>query len=194
MNIEHYTDFEIVNAILNRNAPVTVEFMYRKCYPLFKALYDNYETDCGEVKEFIHEIYAFLLTPSKESKICPLMTYRSEGSLYSWMKLVGRTYCYARFRKKEKIQIELIDLSDIYASYQPSVDFDMSTINKMDIEKLLTLMPNKRYSRLIGLKYVKSFTHEETAQALGMTMTNYYNKHKLAKEQFIKIYKKEFGK
>ena len=63
-------------------------------------------------------------------------------------------------------------------------------MDTVDIEKLLTLMPNKRYSRLIELNYVKSFTHEETAQALGMTMANYYNKHKLAKEQFIKIYTK----
>lgn len=187
MYIDNYTDNEIVNAILNRNAPVTVEFLYRKCYPLFKALYDNYETDCGEVKEFIHEIYVFLLTPGKESKICPLMTYRSEGSLYSWLKLVGRTYCYAKFRKKEKIQVELIDISDIFVTSQPSVDFDMSVINKMDIEKLLLLMPNKRYRRLIELKYIKSFSHEETAQVLGLTMANYYNKHKLAKEQFIKI-------
>ena len=187
MYIDNYTDNEIVNAILNRNTPVTVEFLYRKCYPLFKALYDNYETDCGEVKEFIHEIYVFLLTPGKESKICPLMTYRSEGSLYSWMKLVGRTYCYTKFRKKEKIQVELIDISDIFASSQPSVDFDMSMINKMDIEKLLLLMPNKRYRRLIELKYIKSFSHEETAKVLGLTMANYYNKHKLAKEQFIKI-------
>lgn len=70
----------------------------------------------------------------------------------------------------------------------------MSTINKMDIERLLQLMPNKRYSQLIRLRYMKSFTHEETAKALGMTMANYYNKHKLAKEQFVKIYNMEFRK
>lgn len=182
----------IANAILNRDSAVTVEFLYRKCYPLFKALFDNYETDCSDVKEFIHEIYAFLLTPGRDSNICPLSTYRSEGSLFSWMKLVGRSYCYARFRKKEKLRVELIDISDIYDAYQPSLNFDMSSLDKMDVERLLQMMPNKRYSQLIKLRYIFSYSNDETAQYLGITMPNYYNKHKLAKEQFIRIYNKEF--
>lgn len=182
----------IANAILNRDSAVTVEFLYRKCYPLFKALFDNYETDCSDVKEFIHEIYAFLLTPGRDSNICPLSTYRSEGSLFSWMKLVGRSYCYARFRKKEKQRVELIDISDIYDAYQPSLNFDMSSLDKMDVERLLQMMPNKRYSQLLKLRYIFSYSNDETAQYLGITMPNYYNKHKLAKEQFIRIYNKEF--
>ena len=34
-------------------------------------------------------------------------------------------------------------------------------------------------------------SNEETAEALGMTMANYYNKHKLAKEQYAKACRKE---
>ena len=192
MNLSTYSDMAIANAILNRDSAVTVEFLYRKCYPLFKALFDNYETDCSDVKEFIHEIYAFLLTPGRDSNICPLSAYRSEGSLFSWMKLVGRSYCYARFRKKEKLRVELIDISDIYDAYQPSLNFDMSSLDKMDVERLLQMMPNKRYSQLIKLRYIFSYSNDETAQYLGITMPNYYNKHKLAKEQFIRIYNKEF--
>ena len=192
MNLSTYSDMAIANATLNRDSAVTVEFLYRKCYPLFKALFDNYETDCSDVKEFIHEIYAFLLTPGRDSNICPLSTYRSEGSLFSWMKLVGRSYCYARFRKKEKLRVELIDISDIYDAYQPSLNFDMSSLDKMDVERLLQMMPNKRYSQLIKLRYIFSYSNDETAQYLGITMPNYYNKHKLAKEQFIRIYNKEF--
>jgi len=194
MDLSKYSDCEIVEAILRRDSVLTVEFLYRRCYPLFKTLYDNYCTGCLDVVEFIHEIYVFLLTPGIESKVCPLATFRSEGSLFSWLKLVGLSYCYSKFRKKERIKVETIDLSDIYDGSLPSLSFDMSAINKMDIERLLQLMPNKRYSQLIRLRYMRSFTHEETAKALGMTMANYYNKHKLAKEQFVKIYNKEFRK
>ena len=52
-------------------------------------------------------------------------------------------------------------------------------------------MPNKRYAELIRLKYLELKTNEETAIALGMTMDNYYNKHKLAKEQYERIFRKE---
>ena len=53
------------------------------------------------------------------------------------------------------------------------------------------MMPNLRYRNLIELRYVKEKTNEETADILGMTMDNYYNKHKLAKAQFCNILRKE---
>ena len=60
-----------------------------------------------------------------------------------------------------------------------------------DVETILRLMPNRRYSMLIRLRYLEERTNEETAQLLGMNMNTFYNKHKLAKEQFIKTLKKE---
>ena len=52
-------------------------------------------------------------------------------------------------------------------------------------------MPNKRYRNIIRLRYLEQKTNEETAEALGMTMDNYYNKHKLAKAQYEKVCRKE---
>lgn len=39
--------------------------------------------------------------------------------------------------------------------------------------------------------YLEHKTLEETAEALDMAMSNFYNKHKLAKEQYIRIWRKE---
>ena len=63
----------------------------------------------------------------------------------------------------------------------------------MDVETLLNRMTNKRYREIIRLRYVEGMDNEETAEALCMTMANFYNKHKLAKEQFISILGKETG-
>ena len=52
-------------------------------------------------------------------------------------------------------------------------------------------MPNRRYSQLIRLRHVELRTDKETAEALGMSMDNYYNKHRLAKEMFEKTLRKE---
>lgn len=46
MELNHYTDQKIVQAILRRDTFITKEYLYRKCYPLFKAVYDKYYTDC----------------------------------------------------------------------------------------------------------------------------------------------------
>jgi DNA-directed RNA polymerase specialized sigma subunit len=72
-----------------------------------------------------------------------------------------------------------------------SLDVDFNSIYSDDVKKILEMMPNERYRRLIELRYVKEKTNEETAMALEMTMDNYYNKHKLAKAQFCNILRKE---
>ena len=52
-------------------------------------------------------------------------------------------------------------------------------------------MPNRRYSTLIRLRYLEGHTNKETAHMLGMNLNTFYNKHKLAKEQFKRILRME---
>ena len=72
-----------------------------------------------------------------------------------------------------------------------SINMDFSSIDRADVERILCLMPNIRYRNLIRMRYLEQKSNEETAEALGMSMDNYYNKHKLAKEQYIRIWRKE---
>ena len=72
-----------------------------------------------------------------------------------------------------------------------SIEIDFSNLNYQDALVILKQMPNRRYSDLIRLRYLEQKTNEETAEVLGMTMDNYYNKHKLAKEQYVHIFRKE---
>jgi len=61
MELYRYTDQEIVQAILRRDTFITKDYLYRKCYPLFKAIYDKYYTDCENPIELINEIYVYIL-------------------------------------------------------------------------------------------------------------------------------------
>lgn len=83
------------------------------------------------------------------------------------------------------------DKSDKNDEIYGSLQIDFTNLNRQDALIILKQMPNKRYSELIRLRYLEFRTNEETAKALGMTMSNYYNKHKLAKEQYEQIYRKE---
>lgn len=83
---------------------------------------------------------------------------------------------------------ESTDRTDsIYGSY----DIDFDSLNRQDALAILGLMPNKRYREIITMRYLEQKTNEETAEALGMTMDNYYNKHRLAKEQYERVWRKE---
>ena len=191
-----YNDHDIVEALLRRDESITRDFFYRKCYPLFKSIFDNYQTDCSSCMEFISEIYVHILTPNRETGLCKLDNFRFQSTLFTWLKTVCLFYCYKRFERVNKTQTERF--SDKFEEGGVRIDTVSGSINTdnlsmaiYDIEVILRLMPNKRYSQLIRLRYLDGHTNEETAALLGMNMNTFYNKHKLAKEQYIKILNKE---
>ena len=191
----------IVNAILLRDQKITQQYLYIKCYPLFKSVFDNYYTDCLSCMEFINEIYIHLLTP-KDTGLCKLQTFQFGSTLTTWLKTVAVYYCYEHYRRKQKISfVEEKKETDSYQGdrfnqYAASMYVEDSIMSKDDLEAILSLMPNKRYSMIIRLRYLEGMTNEETASALQMSMDNFYNKHMRAKKQFNEIINKEgrYGK
>lgn len=190
-------DREVVEAILRRDPKVTQQFLYIKCYPLFKSIYDNYYTDCQSCVEFINEIYLHLITPNSSTHLCKLQLFQFASTLITWLKTVAVYYCYEHFRRKSKIQFveeksENKDyVIDRFSQYASSISEEGGSMASHDLEAILEMMPNKRYSRLIRLLYVEGFTKEETAAELELSMANFYNLHLRAKNQFNEIIKKE---
>lgn len=194
-------DLLIRDALLRHDGKVTRAFFYQQCYPLFQSIYDHYYTDCVSVKEFIDEIYVLALAPSKTTGKCQLENYRGESSLTCWLKTVSLYYCYNKYEQKERMPVyepmsmgtdekdeESADRTEVIYG---SNDIDFDNLNREDALTILSLMPNQRYRNIITMRYLEQRTNEETAEALGMTMDNYYNKHKLAKEQYERVWRKE---
>ena len=157
--MEKNTDRTIVEAILQRDPRITIDFFYRRCYPLFKAVYDNYYKDCSSCIEFINDIYIHIMTPDRESGICKLQKFRFESTFFTWLKTVCVFYCYKRYTKKSQMETDRI--SDFFEDegVRLPVSFDSynmeDSLQKDDVETILQLMPNRRYSMLIRLKYIK---------------------------------------
>lgn len=187
-------DLQIAKSLIVRDEMVTRKYFYQQCYPLFKSIFDNYYTDCANVKEFIDEMYIIVLAPSKLTGKCQMENFRGESTLTSWLKTACLFYCYKQFEikgkmpKKERLPLSNADddddAGDRADSIYGSLEIDFSNINRQDAQVIIKQMPNKRYGELIRLRYLELMTNEETAKALGMSMENYYNKHKLAKAQY----------
>lgn len=199
----YHEDLQIAKALIKRDNLLTRKYFYQQCYPLFKSIFDSYYTDCTNCKEFIDEIYIVVLVPSKITGKCQMENFRGESTLASWIKTACLYYCYKKYAIKEKMpKYERLpnanvrdngDDGDRDDAIYGSIKIDFSNLNRQDALIILKHMPNKRYSELIRLRYLELKTNEETAKALGMTMDNYYNKHKLAKEQYERIFRKEVG-
>lgn len=194
-------DLQIAKSLIVRDDMVTRKYFYQQCYPLFKSIFDNYYTDCANVKEFIDEMYIIVLAPSKLTGKCQMENFRGESTLTSWLKTACLFYCYKQFEikgkmpRKKRFPLSNVDddddAGDRADSIYGSLELDFSNINRQDAQAIIKQMPNKRYGELIRLRYLELMTNEETAKALGMSMENYYNKHKLAKAQYERIFRKE---
>ena len=199
--IRIYTeDLKIAQALIRHDERVTRQFFYRQCYPLFKSIYDNYYTDCAAVKEFIDEIYIVVLAPSKTTGKCQMENFKGESTLMSWVKSACLYYCYNKFKRKKRIPlIESLpnpnevkfDDPDRFIDLGGSSELDFGNMNREDVETILNLMPNSRYSQSIRMRYLDMKSNEETAKSLGVNMDNYYNIHKRAKLQYERVCRKE---
>lgn len=191
MKTDHHTDREIAHAILNRDTDITKEFLYGKCYPLFKSIYDRYYTDCESPVELINEIYVYILMPHKDTHRSKLQDFRFRCTLTMWLKIVTENYCRQLFAKRMEKDGDGGSAGDRFDPDGDSILTDTHKLDMDDVQKILDMMPNQRYRKLIEYRYVDDRTNEETAMLLGMSMGNYYNKHKLAKEQYREILRKE---
>lgn len=191
MIIDQYTDIEIVAAILRRDTAVTKEFLYRKCYPLFCAVYNKYYTDCENPIELINEIYVYILTPKRDTGKCKLSDFGFRCTLTMWLKIVTEHYCHQLFAKRVDTSENVSVDSDRNKGESYSLELDFNTLNMEDVKRILNTMPNERYRRLIEYRYLDEKSNEETAMLLALSMTNYYNVHLRAKVQFCSILRKE---
>lgn len=191
MIIDQYTDKEIVAAILKRDTYVTKEFLYKKCYPLFSAVYNKYYTDCENPVELINEIYVYILTPKKVTGRCKLADFGFRCTLTMWLKIVTEHFCQQLFARKVEIleNISVDDDRNLFEIY--SLELDFNTLNMEDVRRILNMISNERYRRLIEYRYLEEKSNEETAMLLSLTMANYYNVHLRAKAQFCSALKKE---
>lgn len=192
-------DILIAKALIARDNIVTKKYLYIQCYHLFKSIFERYYTDCATCKDFIDEMYLVVLSPSKTTGKCQMENFKGESTLAKWLKTACLFYCYAKFEKKLPT-VDIVkfngddadsDANDRFIDKRNSINIDFSSINRTDVERILCLMPNIRYRNLIRMRYLEQKSNEETAEALGMSMDNYYNKHKLAKEQYIRVWRKE---
>ena len=191
MMVDSLTDQEIVKAILCRDTEITKEFLYWKCYPLFASIHAKYYTDCDTPVELINEIYVFILLPHKDTHRSKLQDFGFRCSLTMWLKIITENYCRQLFSKRMEIDHDSDVNSDRNILQEESLSQSTQNFNMADVYKILSMMPNQRYAKLIEYRYIEEKSNEETAVLLGMNMANYYNCHKRAKEQYCAILRKE---
>lgn len=137
MGLEQYSDRQIVKAILDRDASVTKEFLYRRCYPLFKAVYDKYYTDCDSCFELINEIYVYIMIPQRKTGVSKIASFGFKCTLTLWLKIVVENYCHQLYARRIEVNLDSDVSSDRIIPDDESLTVNTRNIDMEDLHKIL---------------------------------------------------------
>lgn len=181
------TDFQIVEALIARDVEVTQQFFFRSCRPLFLSIMRSvfsYEVDYDE---FVNEFYLYLM----ENDAYRLRQFQGRSTIYQWMKVVAIRYFIAkRDRVIDNSSQEALTSS---AMRKILVDRAETMTAKIDVENLLSLMPNRRYAYVIRRLILQEVEPKTVAEELRISVDNLYNIKKRAIAALAEIALKEVG-
>lgn len=182
------TDQQIITALIERDERVTRQFFFKDCRPLFVSIIRkvfSYEVDYDE---FVNEFYLYLM----ENDAYRLRQFEGRSSIYQWLKTVAIRYFIAKRDRMIDMQPQepLLEQSD---SDEACCD-SRNTGAKMDIERLLSLMTNRRQVYVIRKLILEDIEPQKLAAEIHVTVDNLYNIKKRAITALTEIALKEIGK
>ena len=182
------SDKQLINALIARDERVTRLFFFGSCRPLFLSIIRNifsYEVDYDE---FVNEFYLYLM----ENDAYRLRQFEGRSSIYQWMKVIAIRYFIAKRDRMIDMQSEEPLLESV--KQKETVDTVTSTQAKIDIERLLSIMPNRRYVYVIRRLVLHDADPNVVAKELMVNVDNLYNIKKRAIAALTESALKEFEK
>lgn len=172
------TDQEIIQGLIARDNEVTGDFFFRRCRPLFcriiRKVFD-YEVDYDE---FVNELYVYLMVDDAAR----LRSFQYRSSVYQWLKVLAIRF----FIKKRDGLIDDTTREFSYNSSQLLAD-ERDDSAQGDMQRLLDMMPNKRYAYVIRRLVLEGWESEKLAQEMNIETGNLYNIKRRAMAQLTHV-------
>ena len=181
------TDREIIQGLIARDNMVTEQFFYVRCRPLLTSVMRLVFGRPVEYDEMVSELYDYLMTDDCSK----LRRFQYRSSIYQWMKVVATRF----FIRHRNNVIENTSGELPYEREADSATADTADAvgDRIDVARLLQLMPNRRYADVIQNLVLDDIEPEQYAQQIGVTVDNLYNIKKRAMTALTRIALKYYG-
>lgn len=155
---------------------------YKELKPLLCTIQYSLFKGTVDYNELVNDLYIHL---SRENWAA-LDSYRGDNQarLSSWISRVAWHYFMNSYRRLSRV---LSDEDGVLESMKPYAVISDDDI-RMDIEKVLKLMPNRRYAEVLKLNLYYGYPAEDIAVLMNTTVSNVYNIKHRAVMQFISIF------
>ena len=183
------TDQEIIQGLIERDNRVTEEFFFVRCRPLFLSIICkvfNYEV---EYDELVNELYIYMM----EDDAKKLRDFEYRSTIYQWFKTVAIHFF---LKKRDELIGKGGEESPYKGESEPATD-DKANSARNDLQRLFSLMPNKRYVYVIQRLMIDDWEPEKLANEMGTNVDNLYNIKRRAMGQLTHVALndiKEYGK
>ena len=171
------TDREIIQGLIDHDERMTQDFFFKKCRPLFTTIIQyvfDYEV---EYDEFVNELYLYLMDNDAQK----LRSFGFRSSVFQWLKTTAIRF----FIKKRNRLID--NNSHELPSYDHPADGNSDKDAEDDLERLFSLMPNKRYVMVIRRLILDDVKPEILAKEMGTNTANLYNIRRRAIAQLARV-------
>lgn len=168
------SDKQIIASLIARDERVTEQFFFKDCRALFMSIICNVLQEEVNYDELISELYLHLM----ENDARRLRQFEGRSSIYQWIKTVAIRF----FIEKREKMIENSSQEHLLeqAAITETIDCESRWSARMDVQRLLALMGNKRYAYVINRLVLEEATPQTVAEELDITVDNLYNIKKRA--------------
>ena len=173
------TDREIFQGLIARDNRITEEFFFVRCRPLFLSIIRKVFDYEVEYDELVNELYLYLMADDLKK----LHDFEYRSTIYQWLKVVAIRF----FIKKRKEMIENSSEDSLYEGETAPTTDESAHSAKCDLQRLFSLMPNKRYVNVIQRLIIDDWEPESLAKELGTNVDNIYNIKRRAMEQLTQV-------
>ncbi len=181
------TDKEIIQGLIDRDSAITKQFFFVKCQPLFRSIIHFVFSYKVDYDEFVNELYEELMKDDSYK----LRQFEYRSTLMQWLKIIAIRH----FIRKRDEMIEDVSKESLYEEYDDQPDTSERRVTaRMDLERLLGLMNNKRYVYIIQKMLLEEVQPELLANRMGITTANLYNIKKRAMTALTRVALKDIEK
>lgn len=161
------TDEQIIQGLIARDSHTTSHFFFEKCRPLLSSIIQMVFAYHVDYDELVNELYLYLMADDAAR----LRQFEYRCSFYQWIKVLAVRF----FLRKRRFIVEDCSQEPTAQSQEPTAYNDNSQQAAADLERLFTLMPNKRYVSVLRQLVVNDLDPERVARDMHITTANLYN-------------------
>ncbi|MDR0982993.1 MAG: sigma-70 family RNA polymerase sigma factor [Culturomica sp.] len=171
----NYSDRELIDGILANDEEIIRIFFFECCAPMFRYIVAKVFRNREEQDELINELYIYL----HENDWYKLRQFNFRSKLTTYVSVVAMRF-FMRMRNR---MIEF-DLDSALYLQNEDTTYDIQDA-KMDLNTILSSLPNERYRKVIYALYIEDVEPEMLAQEFDITIANLYNIKRRALTQLI---------